>query len=79
MPWVLAFGGLVAGIVVNLLADSLPAARRVDPPSCPACHSRRPLLAWSATAAFVAGRRRCAVVCTPPRYSSADTSSLAAR
>ncbi len=52
--------GWVLGVVVNLLADSLPVRRRPHAPRCPRCSAPRKLTAWSSLAARVAGSDRCA-------------------
>jgi prepilin signal peptidase PulO-like enzyme (type II secretory pathway) len=59
MLWILGVCGLIAGVLVNLLADSLPTARRVQLPACRSCGVVRQPVAWSGILAFVAGRRRC--------------------
>jgi leader peptidase (prepilin peptidase)/N-methyltransferase len=59
MLWILGFAGLVAGVLVNLLADSLPTARRLQRPACAACGQVRLPLAWSGLLAFALGRRSC--------------------
>lgn len=48
-----------AGILVNALADSLPLARRVHRPLCPACGGPRPLHAWSGILGMVTGVHAC--------------------
>jgi prepilin signal peptidase PulO-like enzyme (type II secretory pathway) len=59
MLWILGICGLGAGVLVNLLADSLPTARRVQLPACRGCGQSRPPIAWSGILAFVSGHRRC--------------------
>jgi leader peptidase (prepilin peptidase)/N-methyltransferase len=59
MLWILGLSGFVAGVIVNMMADSLPIARRLQLPTCAECgHVRRPW-AWSGVLAFAAGYRRC--------------------
>lgn len=66
--------GLLAGIFVNLCADSLsanassgahPTRFLFGAPACTGCGRQRPLLAWSGLLAYLFGRRRCAS-CTQP-------------
>lgn len=59
MLWILGICGLFAGVLVNLLADSLPTARRVQLPACRGCDQPRPLVAWSGILAFVSQHGRC--------------------
>lgn len=59
MLWILGLAGLAAGAVVNLLADGLPTARRLQLPTCAACGQTREPLAWSGALAFATGHRRC--------------------
>jgi leader peptidase (prepilin peptidase)/N-methyltransferase len=59
MLWILALVGLAAGVLVNLLADSLPIARKLQLPACASCGHVRPPLAWSGLLAFISGRRAC--------------------
>jgi hypothetical protein len=59
----LAFLGLILGGVVNLLADDLPAGKRLSLPKYPD-GSRRPVAAWLGTSAFVFGLRRAPFVTT---------------
>lgn len=51
--------GLLLGVLVNALADSLPRFRRIRRPFCNNCESPRPPIAWSGTLAFVSGNRAC--------------------
>jgi prepilin signal peptidase PulO-like enzyme (type II secretory pathway) len=51
--------GWMLGVLVNVLADSLPYNRRISPPHCLACGAPRPPLAWSALFGFAAGRAEC--------------------
>jgi leader peptidase (prepilin peptidase)/N-methyltransferase len=57
--------GLVTGAAINLCADSLPSARRVRPPECAHCGTRRPLAAWSAVIAYLIRRHRCPSCAAP--------------
>ena len=59
MLWILGLAGLVAGVLVNLLADCLPTARRLQLPTCAACGHQRAPFAWSGLLAFLSGRHRC--------------------
>lgn len=56
----LALLGLFVGVLINLLADSLPTVRRVARPTCAECGRPRPLPAWSGLLAFLTGQSRCA-------------------
>ena len=56
---VIALIGLGLGVVINLLADSLPIQRRVTGSCCQTCGGPRPLSAWSALVGTVAGGNRC--------------------
>jgi leader peptidase (prepilin peptidase)/N-methyltransferase len=51
--------GWLLGVVINMLADSLPFTRRVTRPHCPACTAPRPALAWSAVIARLSGQSSC--------------------
>lgn len=51
--------GLLLGVGINALADSLPVLRRPGRASCSRCGGPRPIVAWSGLAAFLAGRRQC--------------------
>jgi len=57
--WILGFAGLAAGVFVNLVADSLPTARRLRLPACHACGQVRTPLAWSGVLASASRRRQC--------------------
>jgi len=57
--------GWLGGIAVNLLADSLPRARRPTGARCPACTAPRLPLAWSALLAGLSGSWRCPYCGTP--------------
>jgi prepilin signal peptidase PulO-like enzyme (type II secretory pathway) len=59
MPIIVIFLGFILGMVVNLLADSLPRYRRLKGFHCPACEKDRDLLAWSGLLALITGRRKC--------------------
>jgi len=52
--------GWALGVLINLLADSLPFDRRLHRPDCMACTAPRPLRSWSAVLAGVTGSWRCA-------------------
>jgi prepilin signal peptidase PulO-like enzyme (type II secretory pathway) len=54
------FLGFLSGILINLLADSLPSYRRPKGFHCLACDAKRPPLAWSGILAVLTGNRRCA-------------------
>ncbi len=55
-----ALAGLVAGGIVNLLADVLPDRRqKVSLPACPACGQPRSKIQFLAIAAFLFGKRAC--------------------
>jgi leader peptidase (prepilin peptidase)/N-methyltransferase len=66
MPIVVACLGWGVGLLINLLADSLPRARRLHWPRCEACGAPRPAVAWSGLVQWVTGRRRCEY-CSIPR------------
>ena len=51
--------GIFLGMLVNLLADSLPFYRRVEGFHCAHCGAPRAVLAWSGISAGLSGRRRC--------------------
>ncbi len=51
--------GFVLGVLVNLLADSLPLRRRPDRPRCPACTAPRPLLQWSGVLGYLSEGGGC--------------------
>lgn len=55
----MVLAGLVVGAVINLCADSLPAARRMRLPQCAHCGNLRPPAAWSAVVAYLVRRYRC--------------------
>jgi prepilin signal peptidase PulO-like enzyme (type II secretory pathway) len=61
----LILGGLLTGALINLLADSLPASRRLRHPACAYCGQPRPTIAWSAVAAYLTGRQRCPSCAAP--------------
>ena len=53
------FAGLIAGAVINALADDLPHTYRLRLPHYPD-GERRPVIAWSGVLAFLLGKRRSA-------------------
>lgn len=57
--------GTLLGMVVNLLADSLPFYRRVQGFHCAHCGAPREFLAWSGISASLSGRRRCESCASP--------------
>jgi len=59
--------GLSLGILVNLLADSLPLARTLQRPHCAACTAPRSIVAWSGLLAAFTPRRACAYCGTKRR------------
>jgi leader peptidase (prepilin peptidase)/N-methyltransferase len=59
MSWLLILIGVSAGVLINLIADSLPTARRLHAPACQVCGKRRSIIAWSGLAAYLGRRRRC--------------------
>lgn len=59
MILVRALAGLLAGVLVNALADSLPTARAVRRPSCSSCGAPRPWLGWSGVSAWITGNSHC--------------------
>jgi len=59
MIWILVSAGLIAGILINICADSLPTAQRLHAPVCAKCRQPRRLLAWSGLAAYVTHKERC--------------------
>ena len=61
-----AVTGLLAGVLLNLCADSLPTKRRLNPPACAYCGRPRPAHAWSAVVAYLLRRHRCPS-CAAPR------------
>jgi prepilin signal peptidase PulO-like enzyme (type II secretory pathway) len=56
----LAILGWLCALAVNLLADSLPRARRLEIPHCAACTAPRPASAWSGLLALPLRSTRCA-------------------
>ena len=58
--------GFAAGLLVNLLADSLPSARSFRWPHCHACGGPRTLSGWSALIGAGTGQAACAY-CGRPR------------
>jgi leader peptidase (prepilin peptidase)/N-methyltransferase len=59
MSLLLILAGWAAGILINVLADSLPTARRLRKPFCALCGQTRPLFAWSGLVAYVGRLDRC--------------------
>jgi len=55
----LAVAGLSLGVLVNLLADSVPRTRKPAAPRCHACGAPRPWPAWSALVGLAAVNSRC--------------------
>ena len=51
--------GLMLGIVINALADSLPLSRKLKRPSCRECAAPRPWYAWSGIVDYLVRRGRC--------------------
>jgi len=51
--------GLLTGVLINLLADSLPTVRRIERPACAQCGRPRRLWAWSGLLAYLSGTSRC--------------------
>jgi prepilin signal peptidase PulO-like enzyme (type II secretory pathway) len=62
---VIVIAGLLAGILINLLADSLPVSRRIQAPRCAACGTSRHPLAWSGVVALTTRHWRCPHCDTP--------------
>lgn len=54
------FLGLLLGILVNLLADSLPESRSIHSPHCKACSAPHSSVAWSGLIALFTTHRVCA-------------------
>jgi leader peptidase (prepilin peptidase)/N-methyltransferase len=59
MSILVAFLGFLLGVVVNLLADSLPHYRRPRGFHCTTCSAKKHPLAWSGLIAFLTGNREC--------------------
>jgi prepilin signal peptidase PulO-like enzyme (type II secretory pathway) len=59
MSIIVTFLGFLLGVVVNLLADSLPHYRQPKGFHCTACSAKKSLLAWSGLIALLTGRRAC--------------------
>jgi leader peptidase (prepilin peptidase)/N-methyltransferase len=59
MIWILVVAGLVAGVFINICADSLPTKRHLHRPTCAMCQQPRPLLAWSGLVAYASRHDRC--------------------
>ncbi|OGO16063.1 MAG: hypothetical protein A2Z14_12460 [Chloroflexi bacterium RBG_16_48_8] len=60
MSILVTFLGFILGVVINLLADSLPHYRRPKGFHCPACSAKKTPLAWSGVISFLTGNRECA-------------------
>jgi prepilin signal peptidase PulO-like enzyme (type II secretory pathway) len=60
MSVLVILAGFVLGIVVNLLADSLPQDRRPRGFHCTACNAKKPFLAWSGVISILTRNRKCA-------------------
>jgi prepilin signal peptidase PulO-like enzyme (type II secretory pathway) len=56
----IALVGLIVGVIINALADSLPVDRKVRLPVCQSCGSPRPWRAWSGIIALLTGGSDCA-------------------
>jgi len=65
---VIAFLGYLAGVLVNVLADSLPRSRRLEGPDCLQCGAPRRSRAWSGLVAYLSGNQRCEYCATPIGY-----------
>ena len=65
MPIIIAFVGYLTGILVNILADSLPRSRQLEGPACLECGAPRRSLAWSGLLAYLSGNHVCAYCATP--------------
>jgi leader peptidase (prepilin peptidase)/N-methyltransferase len=64
---IIAVLGWATGALINLLADSLPTARKLQPPRCEACTAPRPWSAWSGVLEIALRSRRCAYCGTAAR------------
>lgn len=60
MIYIMPFIGLILGVCVNLLADSLPGSRSIRKSACYGCGAPRPHLAWSAVLAWLTRHWHCA-------------------
>jgi prepilin signal peptidase PulO-like enzyme (type II secretory pathway) len=67
MPALMVLLGWALGVLINLLADSLPFSRRLEQPRCLACTAPRPLAAWSAILAGISSKWGCDYCGTPIR------------
>ncbi len=59
MPFLILALGLLAGVVVNALADNIPAGRAALRLTCRACGAPRDPIAWSALVGAIADRSEC--------------------
>jgi prepilin signal peptidase PulO-like enzyme (type II secretory pathway) len=59
MSILVLFLGYLLGVIVNLLADSLPHYRRPKWFHCTACSAKKSPMAWSGLIAFLTGNREC--------------------
>lgn len=59
MIWLFALTGVLSGMLINLLADTLPTRRRMHRPSCRMCGDERSPWTWSGLLALATGRRKC--------------------
>jgi leader peptidase (prepilin peptidase)/N-methyltransferase len=60
MLYLSPFLGLMLGVIVNLLSDSLPVSRSLERLHCPACGAPRPWSRWSALITRLTSAWRCA-------------------
>lgn len=67
--------GVLLGIGVNALADTLPVTREAGAPRCHQCGGPRPVPAWSGILGWLTGKRKCAY-CGTPRNLRAITVEL---
>ena len=59
MFWILVLAGLLTGILINLIADSLPVVRRLRAPVCATCGQPRRLVSWSGLIGYASRQHRC--------------------